>query len=316
MPQSQLPVLIVIDVEPNEIYVEPNRGLAWTGFERALEVFGRFREENGAHFTWVYRMDPQIELGYGSASWPATHYARETAALVAAGDDIGLHPHGFRWSETEQRWTVPLDDQDWLDECLRLAADAFDRTLGRRCTTFRYGDRWMSRRTLALLEELGARYDLTLEPGHPVVPISRFRRGTGDLPDFVDVPSTPFHPSRKDGLLCIPMTTAGVRPRLIRAAYDFVRNRFSATKRWTALVSHEPVLFRRILSDALSRNPSHLGLPVRSGVFASRRLTQRVATNLAWLLRHPMRETFRWSTSHAIAPGADDREPRMPARLR
>lgn len=312
-PSEPIPVLIVIDAEPDGIYVEPGRGEPWVGFEKAVEILRDFRAEatatSGApaHFTWVYRMDPQVELGYGSASWPVVHYVRETAELDGAGDDLGLHPHGFRWCEATRRWLTPLDDQAWLDECLHVASDAFERSHGRRCRTFRYGDHWMSQATMELLQRLGARYDLTLEPGHPQTPITLFRHGSGVLPDLSDIPATPYRPSRDDyrvgdpsrddGLVCIPMTTASVRPRLSHAFLDFLRKRGTLTRCWTAVLSQDPFLFRRVIRDAWQRRPSHLAIPVRSDAFAKPRLVKRVARNLRWLLSHPLGSMFRWSTA-------------------
>ena len=312
-PGEPIPVLIVIDVEPDGIYIEPGRGKPWRGFEKAVRTLRDFRAEataaSGApaHFTWVYRMDPQIELGYGSASWPVAHYTRETAELHGAGDDLGLHPHGFRWCETTRRWNTALDDQAWLDECLRVASDAFERSLGSRCRTFRYGDHWMSQATMELLQRLGARYDLTLEPGHPQTPITRYRYGTGVLPDLSDIPAMPYRParddyrvadpSRDDGLVCIPMTTSSARPRLSHRLLDFLRGRGTPTRRWVACLSQDPFLFRRIIGDALQRRSGHLGITVRSDAFVKARLVPRVARNLRWLLSHPLRSMFRWSTA-------------------
>lgn len=310
---AAIPVLICIDVEPDARFIRPGHPIPWRGYEHAVAIFGRFRTRASAisgvpaHFTWVYRMDPQVALGYGSASWVLAHYDRETSGLADAGDDLGLHTHAYRWSDRKQRWMLPLDDQAWVEECLTTAAAAFEGSLGRPCHTFRSGDHWMNQATMDLLGRLGARYDLTLEPGHPSAPVSRVSEGSGVLPDYSGVPEMPYRPSRadyrlpdplrEDGLILIPMTTAAVRPRLLRDLYDLASHRGKRSKRWTAILSHDPVLFRRIITDALQRrNAPHLGLPVRSGALAEPRFAARVADNLEWMLSHPLGERFRWST--------------------
>ncbi|HEX7705898.1 MAG TPA: hypothetical protein VF701_05505 [Thermoanaerobaculia bacterium] len=307
-----IPVLICIDVEPDARFIRPRHAIPWRGYEHSVETFRRFRakasEISGApaHFTWVYRMDPQVVLGYGSASWVVGHYDRETSGLAEAGDDLGLHPHAYRWSDQEQRWRLPLDDQEWVDECLNVSAAAFESSLGRPCRTVRFGDRWMSQASIELLQRLGARYDLTLEPWHLAVRVGG--ESNAVLPDYSGVPEAPYRPSRadyrvadpvrEDGLVIIPMTTAAVRPRFLRDLYDIAAHRGRRSTRWTALLSHDPVLFRRIITKALQRRGApHLALPVRSGALAEPRLAARVTDNLNWMLSHPLRESFRWSTA-------------------
>jgi hypothetical protein len=321
-----IPVLICIDVEPDARFIRPRDPVPWRGYEQSMETFRRFRTKASAisaapaHFTWVYRMDPQVELGYGSASWVVAHYAREISELAAAGDDLGLHPHAYRWSDKERRWRLPLDDQAWIDECLSGSAAAFERSLGRPCGTFRFGDRWMSQASMELLQRLGARYDLTLEPGQPAVPVSDGSDSNAVLPDYSGVSEVPYRPSRgdyrvvdpvrEDGVVILPMTTAAVQPRLLRDLYDIAVHRGRRSPRWTALLSHDPVLFRRIITDALRRRSApHLALPVRSSALAHRRHAARVATNLDWLLSHPLRERFRWSTAEETFQRSVSRSP-------
>lgn len=313
--RAPLPVLLVIDVEPDVRLIRPRHPIPWSGYERALETLSRFREKASmkagerAHFTWVIRMDPQIKIGYGSQSWAAAHYEREISGLIDAGDDLGLHTHSYRWLDRERRWVLVFDDQQWIDECLNSAAAAFERHFGRRCTTFRAGDRWMSEASMKLLRSLGARYDLTLEPGRPAETIAvRSARIAGALPDYSAIPSGPYRPSRHDyrvadpsrddGIVMIPMTTGAVRPRLLRALYESSRHRSPRKRMQTALLSHEPVLFRRIVDSALRRaDAAHLGLPLHTGALAVPRYARRVTSNLAWLLAHPLADSFRWSTS-------------------
>jgi hypothetical protein len=311
---ESIPVLFCIDVEPDARHIPTGKALPWRGYERSLETIERFRalasaaSGAAAQFTWTYRMDPQITGGYGSPAWVVSRYAPEMLRLASEGDELGLHPHLFRWVATERRWIADYD-QAWVDECVTVAATAFERSLGRPCHTYRMGDTWTSEATMNLLQQLGARYELTLEPGRPATWPSPRRSATGPLPDLTLVPRTAYRPrkgdyrvadpARLDGLLIIPMTTAPVRPRFLRALYDLARHRGTRTPYWTALVSHEPVLFRRIVTDALERRASHLAIVVRSGALAVPRFAKRVLANLQWMVSHPLARQFRWCTPAA-----------------
>jgi hypothetical protein len=230
----------------------------------------------------------------------AERYEKSISKLAESGDDLGFHPHAYRWSDRKRRWVVNPGDQAWTEECVSIGAAAFERSFGRPCRTFRLGDRWINQGLVELLQRLGARHDLTLEPGLPPA--------NGSPSDHRGVPEGPYRPSRTDfrvadpsradGLIFIPMTTAAVRPRLLMDLHDVATHRGRRSKRWTALLSHDPVLFRRVITAALQRGTAHhLALPLRTGALAVPRIEARVARNLEWMLTHPLRRSFRWSTA-------------------
>jgi hypothetical protein len=71
---------------------------------------------------------------------------------------------------------------------------AFEQSLKRPCLSFRFGDRWLNNTTLNLVERLGARFDLTTEPGREKLVIPE--PWTGRPPDYTLVPRRPYHPAR------------------------------------------------------------------------------------------------------------------------
>jgi hypothetical protein len=148
------------------------------------------------HFTWFFRMDPQIAHVYGSASWVAVRYRRSIDALRASGDDVGLHVHPWRWDARGRAWIENFDDQPWIEHCVRCGFEAFEQSMGTPCRTFRFGDRFMNDETLGLLERLGVRVDLTAEPGLNGGDLPE--PFTGALPDYTRVPRQPYRPSRAD----------------------------------------------------------------------------------------------------------------------
>lgn len=168
---KKIPVVMCIDVEPDERLIDRSVQKDWSGFETTYELFNKLRPRLEAatrspvHFSWFFRMDAQIASTYGSASWAVTRYRSLIERIKQAGDAIGLHTHAWRWNDSLNKWTVDLASQDWIDSCLRMGFESFRKSLNERCLYFRFGDRWMNNATLSLIEKLGARFDLTLEPG-------------------------------------------------------------------------------------------------------------------------------------------------------
>ena len=114
-----MPVVLAVDVEP-----EPGGGTwrdprPWRGFERWLEVVPRLRDRLESlthapvHFAWYVRCDPQIADIYGDAAWAADTYARGFDALRAAGDELAIHPHAWRWDDKAAHWVHDNASPAW-----------------------------------------------------------------------------------------------------------------------------------------------------------------------------------------------------------
>lgn len=198
---GRLPVLVCIDIEPDERNVRDAGD--WRGFEATFDCFQALRprlvEATGtpARYAWFLRMDPQVALAWGSPDWAARRYARELDALQAAGDEMGLHPHAWRWDDAWSTWVTDHGDQAWVDACVRMSFETFEQVFGRTCRAFRFGDHWMNDATMALVESLGAEVDLTLEPGQKASHAIR-EPFTGRFPDYTRVPQRPYRPSAAD----------------------------------------------------------------------------------------------------------------------
>ncbi|HXV19198.1 MAG TPA: hypothetical protein VD883_03885, partial [Candidatus Omnitrophota bacterium] len=200
-----VPIILTVDVEPNEAFTDPKKPIPWTGFEegaRATKEWHRtVRERTGRPFcvSWFLRMDPQIEGTYGSPLWPARTYRAQIDETIKRGDHWGVHTHAYRWDEKLGEWIVDHGNQEWVEHCIRMAFESYEKTFGKKCEAFRFGDRWMSNETMALLESLGVRCDLTPEPGFESIPTARGKRPfTGALPDYTQTPQMPYKPSLED----------------------------------------------------------------------------------------------------------------------
>ena len=126
----KIPILIHIDVEPGCLFIDPGKPLPWDAYERTYGYFTALRsqltESRGApaHFSWIFRTDPQIALTYGAATWPITQYGQSVKVCVGHGDDIGLHVPAYRWSPEHGNWVVDFGNSEWVEHYVRTAIEA------------------------------------------------------------------------------------------------------------------------------------------------------------------------------------------------
>jgi hypothetical protein len=162
-----------------------------------------------ARFNWFVRSDPQIVGAHGTAAWPFRRYADTLAEFAAAGDTIGLHPHAWR-ARDDGRWVADHGNAAWVEHCVRLAFETFERELGRTCRSIRFGDRFVSARTVQVAASLGARYDLTVEPGMPSQrSLHRGSPATGRIPSQRRAPRWPYRPDARNPLVAAPPGDGG-----------------------------------------------------------------------------------------------------------
>ena len=316
-----IPVIVCIDVEPDPRQVNRDAREPWVGYEATQRYMRALRPRIHAitqapvHFSWFLRMDFQVSEPYGSATWAAETYRAHMEEVQRAGDELGVHPHPYRWLADERKWLQDFGNQRWVEQSLRLSLDAFATAFGRPCLSMRFGDRWMNTETINLAERLGVRFDLTLEPGAPRLPrLVPGESTSGALPGYERVPRVPFAPSPSDfcrrvqrgarGIRLIPLTSAYVRfgprhPRsyLRRLWRNGVRHRkqdtpLSMWREWPA-----PDTFDRMLDRALAtqRHP-YLAFAIRSDFPLHPHLVKAIDGCVEALLAHPARSRFRFST--------------------
>lgn len=303
MPSDRTPAIACIDVEPDPRAVDRVRRAPWHGFEALQPVFGRFRAAlaaatgGPAHFAWFFRMDPQVAEAYRSPTWAISTYRRFVDEALAQGDELGVHPHPYRWDASQRIWINDLANQPWVEHCVRVSTAAFEDALGSQCVSSRFGDRWMNGATVRLLEEVGVRFDLTLEPGMPATPSpAGEERSTGSLPDLTMVPAHPYRPSlgdfrrqdphRADGLWMLPVTTRRLSPLLRHARRTYCR--LTGLELLTDVASLSlalrPLLFRDVLDGALAGGRRPLVFVLRSDSGSNALERGRLVTNLDYLL--------------------------------
>ncbi|MGL4648761.1 MAG: hypothetical protein ACRC1H_05085 [Caldilineaceae bacterium] len=204
LPQP-IPILIVLDAEPDDFFIDPGAPNAMQGLQQAFATMRELREHLQAqmgrppHFVWLVRADRQIADAYGEAAHLFREFRDQFAEAMAAGDDVGIHFHAYRLQEDGKTWVEDYGDQEWVEVCLHAADDAFRATFGRGAQSASAGHSWLSHRTVALEERLGIRHELSVVSGRAPKPFpSHLGQYTGALPDFRDVPPAPYHPSAAD----------------------------------------------------------------------------------------------------------------------
>lgn len=266
-----LPLFICIDIEPDAFRVDRRRPDAWTGAARAFEFMRRARERilsrTGVELrtSWFLRMDAQVETAYGSIQWGADRFGEQLHEAAARGDEIGLHTHGYRWSDSHGGWLVDHANLAFLEESVQRAVEAFRQSFGRPCRILRFGDRWMHTATMNLLERLGIVADLTVEPGEPARPTYHSRMPfTGSLPDYSSAPTCLYTPDRADylakspvprGIVEIPISsirTAVPWQGLRRLAYRLTNSPYRSRTNWRLNIHQHPLAVGTILDGLLA----------------------------------------------------------------
>ena len=300
-----VPAVLCIDVEPDVRAEARDCRRPWTGYLRLHALLMELRPDlpglgSPARFAWFLRMDPQIDAVYGTPAWGARTYRAQLDRALAEGDALGLHVHPFRRPDDRPGWVAEFGDQGWVNHCLDVGLTAFETGWGWTCRSFRFGDGWMNDATIARLEALGVRHDLTLEPGkYEPRGIRPWEPMTGVGPDLRALPREPYRPSvadfrrpdptRADGLWVLPVTTGRPRASLarLRKLYRAIRRpRWITSESLVLNPALSPALFRDLLDQALqSATTRVLVLTIRSDAGLSSWRLAHVARNLEALGR-------------------------------
>ncbi len=328
-----IPIIQCIDLEPDCRQLNPRRPLPWVGYQRSYEIFSRWRADweevtgSPAHFSWFFRMDPQVEQIYGSATWPVAQYPEIIQDLSRQGDEFGLHVHFFRWEPTLHRWMIDQGNPQWVEHCLRASLAAYQQAFGRKCRSYRGGDAWISQEAVTLLEQSGVAFDLTLEPGQESYRgLKRGESNSGFNPDLQHIPQTPYlprvanfkeaDPERCEGMWMIPMSRAEIFGLSALAFKIFRRlvNRVRLNRAWITLYLFQaPSLFRQVVDRILGtmENP-YLLIQSHSQAVLRPYFFRNMKKNLKYLLSHPCAKDFVLSTPQEamatleIISGKDD----------
>jgi hypothetical protein len=313
---SRIPVFFCIDLEPVDRLTRRSDADRWRGVDFFCDYLDglrpRLAEATGedVRFLWFARCDPQIETAFGSADDLLRLRSERLERLSSKGDPIGIHVHAWRWDDEAASWFADFGDSAWIEHCVRTAFETYRTHFGVPCELHRFGDRWFSGELVRLLKELGARFDLTIEPGaRGGTVLAPGERVAGAIPDYMRAPREPYRPSPGNFLLpdpladstlwMVPLSAADTASALpvARRIGRKVRHPFGPTHR--PLTLHRPWSSPLAFWDMVERHvESHdrpyLAFAIRSGdpEAADER---RVRAALDQLQGHPLLERLRFS---------------------
>jgi hypothetical protein len=281
-----VPVFLCIDLEPPERLArlaDPDR---WRGVDAVVDYLERLRPRladasgEDPRFLWFVRCDPQIETAFGSASDLLDLRSELLGRLAEKGDRLGVHVHAWRWREDAGDWIADFGDQAWVGHCVSSSFETYHAHFGVPAELHRFGDRFLSTDAVRRLAELGARFDLTIEPGSPGDMFGRGERSSGSTPDFARAPRDPYRPSAGDflvpdptaesTLVLVPLSSADPSAALP------IGRRIARKVRYPLRPSHRPLTLYRTWSSPQaywdlverhvdSRERPYLAFAIRSG---------------------------------------------------
>jgi hypothetical protein len=319
-----VPILVLIDVEPNELFMSAARPDSLSGIEDAFRTLRELRPVledrmgRGVHFVWQVRCDNQLKVLFGSASRILETFATELQEARAAGDAVGIHFHAYRYRSEDQQWIEDYGNQAWMDECLELSVASFHAAMGEPPPVASAGSNWLSQQTIVLEERLGIRYETTIVSGRPAAAPRGSGHYTGEIPDYRQVAPVPYRPSRgdyrvadpqrRDGIWIIPQRSGSIPPppaaSTLARLKQFLRHARQGfpqppVNKLFLQAGYRPLLpiIEKTLSQA--ENP-YLTLIARSGSFSRADARSRMVETLTGLANSPAATRFHFATPQEL----------------
>ncbi len=316
-----IPVVLTIDAEPDLPWPPLDKPDPWLGFEAWLEyapeLRGRLERGTGrpASFSMALRMDGQIARVYGDPGWAADRYGPQLNEMMAAGDELGLHPHAWRWQDPPGRWLQDHASDALVEEVIASSFEAYRNAFGRDCLVHRFGSRFISAGIVAQLKTLGVRVDTTVEPGaRGMAALEKSVVSTGWLPDQAHAPRVPYRPSDDDpfrpaagntngatDLWMLPATSFDPAPWLPAWRRAARRIRFAGRPRHRPAELWAPVDAARFWALATASADElatpYISLAMRSDSMIRPSLSVPVRDKLEWLVDAPIGKRLAFVTT-------------------
>lgn len=315
---STIPVIFCIDAEPDPRLVNRSSPEPWLGYETTYrylkELRPRLEEQTGrpVRYSWFFRMDPQVAESYGSAAYPLERYPGFVDEMQRHGDELAIHTHAYRWSEKQNNWSHDFSNE-WVAQTIRVAFEAFQSILGHPCVSYRAGDYWHSTEAVNLLEQLGVKFDLTVEPG--IRPGKKLQPGMVDwslIPRYYRAPRIPYAPLKSEfrragspgsrSITMIPITSSylvglSLQSQLARIVLNGFSNRHQETPLQMWLTRKPPNTFESLIQRAIdAQEKPYLALTIRSDVSIRPRYFKGFDSAIQDLVSHPARKRFAFCT--------------------
>ena len=204
---NEVKVIICCDTEPDQpqyggldykIHFGSHK---WRGIEEGIPEMKEIAnsvediEGNNAKITWFIRSDEQMKILYDDPAWIVRKFRSLWKELESGGDEIGWHPHLWRWNERIESWYPELDDKGWIQNCLEEGHNSFPEEF--RLTSSRMCWNFHNNITMNKLNELGLTVDISAMPGQKFI---KYVHESAYFPyyDWEGSPGHPYFPSHLD----------------------------------------------------------------------------------------------------------------------
>ncbi len=175
-----------------------DKELSWVGMRegisRARECTAEIKdsEGNGPVFTWCLRVDNQIRHYYNDYAWVLKEHRQFLQELADSGDELGWHPHFWRFDREKGRWYQEIDDRRWQVEMLHQAYAAYREVFPGSPQSVRMGWNYHNTDTMNALAELGVRVDFSAVPG---MKLGRTFAKQENIYNWYNTTRRPYYPS-------------------------------------------------------------------------------------------------------------------------
>ena len=204
--EKKLFIVIGCDTDPDRKgFIENISGekLSWRGMTEGIpetkQAVSGFTDSRGKPpvFTWLMRADEQIKILYGDFNGVLEENKDFIRELEKSGDEIGWHPHFYRYNEKHKVWYQELKDIDWQCDVLESAYGSFNRSVPGRPVSVRTGWIYHNNSTLSKLDQLGVKVDFSAAPGLKTNP-PKNRSFPYNIYDWFITGNEPYYPSVND----------------------------------------------------------------------------------------------------------------------
>lgn len=202
---------------------------------------------NSPKITWLLRSDWQTHKIWGDWCYPARKYRNLWQNFVEMGDEIGWHPHLWKFDHGKNIWYQEIYNNSWIRNCLENGYNEISNIFDIK--SVRMGWTFHNDFTMNLLSSIGLRYDLSALPGI-------INNGNKyNIYDWKITPSHPYFPSKNNyriedknpsnnlNLMEIPITTQTI-PKYLQF--------FTGKKFMSANIAKNPFLFKNMVAPLIN----------------------------------------------------------------
>ncbi|KAB2946781.1 MAG: hypothetical protein MPEBLZ_01918 [Candidatus Methanoperedens nitroreducens] len=259
---KKLFVVIGCDTDPLIEINEPNAFIKENVWDETIQSIVRLKEKIGIFedkqglspkITWFLRSDQQINIQWNDWCYPVREYISLWNEQIKSGDEIGWHPHLWRYDELKNIWYQEINDNDWISSCLENGYHEISKLF--RINSVKMGWCFHKNYTMNLVDSFGIKYDLSAIPG------LMNSGNTCNIYDWKNTSADPYFPSKKDyrirddnpsnnhNIMEIPITNYTV---------PFFWRIFISKRNMAANIAKHPIFFRNIFNNIIWNQESLL----------------------------------------------------------